>query len=163
MNANDRSKQFSKDKPGHRALRKGRVSLPNQVYLITTTTAKRQRFFDDFNAACAACRTFETHSLLGGARMLAWVLMPDHVHWLMQLGQNDDLGDVVARLKSASARSVNRVLRREGALWARAYHDHALRSDESVQEVARYIIGNPVRAGLVERVGDYPFWDAVWV
>ncbi|WP_155312116.1 transposase [Desulfosarcina ovata] len=51
---------------------------------------------------------------------------------------------------------------RNGALWARAYHDHALRSDEDLKTVARYIIGNPVRAGLVERVGDYSFWDAVW-
>ncbi|BBO84662.1 hypothetical protein DSCO28_52280 [Desulfosarcina ovata subsp. sediminis] len=162
MNASDTSKRFPKNKPGHRALRRGRVSLPNRVYLITTTTDKRQRFFDDFNAACAACRCFETTASLGDARMLAWVLMPDHAHWLIQLGARDALGDVVARLKSASARSVNRILGRNGALWARAYHDHALRSDEDLKTVARYIIGNPVRAGLVERVGNYSFWDAVW-
>ena len=95
--------------------------------------------------------------------MLAWVLMPDHAHWLIQLGANDALKDSIARLKSASARSVNYVLGRKGTLWARAYYDHALRPDEDLKTVARYIIGNPVRDGLVAQIGDYPFWDAVWV
>lgn len=70
---------------------------------------------------------------------------------------------VVNRLKSASARHVNRFIGRQGALWQRAYHDHALRSEESLREVARYIIANPLRAGLAHRIGDYPFWNAVWV
>jgi hypothetical protein len=38
-----------------------------------------------------------------------------------------------------------------------------LRRDEDLRAVARYVILNPVRAGLVQRVGDYPHWDAVWL
>ncbi len=38
-----------------------------------------------------------------------------------------------------------------------------LRNDEDLTTVARYLIANPVRAGLVDRAGMYPFWDAVWV
>jgi REP element-mobilizing transposase RayT len=149
--------------PGHLALRRGRVSLPNQAYLVTTATAKRQRFFLDFRAACAAAGRFEDRATLGDAHMPAWVLMPDHVHWLLQLGQQDRLETVVNRLKSGSARCANRALGRQGALWARGFHDHALRSEENLRDVARYIIANPVRAGLAARVGDYPFWNAVWV
>lgn len=100
---------------------------------------------------------------MGDAKMLAWVLMPDHVHWLLQIGDNDDLPTVVNRLKSASARQANHMLGRSGALWERAYHDHALRSDEDVITVVRYIVANPIRAGLIERTGDYPFWNAIWV
>ncbi|NOT13026.1 MAG: transposase [Methylococcaceae bacterium] len=148
---------------GHQALRKGRVSLPNHVYLITTTTVDRQRFFDNFTAGCAAARCFENAELLGDARMLAWVLMPDHAHWLIHLGERDALSVVVNRLKSSSARLANRVHHRQGALWDAAYHDHALRAEEDLQHVARYIIANPLRAGLVQRIGDYPFWNAVWV
>jgi len=44
-----------------------------------------------------------------------------------------------------------------------AYHDRALRREYDVVRVARYIIANPLRAGLVDKVGDYPHWDAVWV
>lgn len=149
--------------PGHRALRRGRISLPGHVYLVTAATVKRKRFFQQFDAACAACRSFEDSRTLGDACMLAWVLMPDHGHWLIRLGGKTSLDQVVNRLKSASARFVNHLIGRQGALWQRAYHDHALRSEESLRKVARYIVANPVRAGLVERVGDYPFWNAVWV
>lgn len=147
----------------HAALRRGRVSLPGQLYLLTTTTVERQALFADFHLACMAARTFNDPRLLGDARLLAWVLMPDHVHWLVSLGERLSLDELLLRLKSASARRVNAVRQTQGALWASAYHDHALRAEEDVQAVARYIVANPVRAGLVRRVGDYPFWDAVWL
>lgn len=148
---------------GHHALRKGRVSIANGIYLITTTTLDRQKLFADFGAGCAAARCFEDARLLGDAKMLAWVLMPDHWHGLLQLGERDELSAVVRRLKSASAQQVNRALGRRGAVWAAAFHDHALRSEEDLQGMARYVVANPLRAGLVARVGDYPFWNAVWL
>lgn len=95
--------------------------------------------------------------------MLAWVLMPDHVHWLIRLGSGQGLGAVVNRLKSGSARATNRALRRSGPLWTAAFHDHGLRADEDLRRSARYVIANPVRAGLVQRIGDYPFWNAIWL
>jgi len=154
---------LQKNRPGHQALRKGRVSLPHHAYLITTTTLNRQRFFDEFNAGCAAARCFENDSVLGDSQMLAWVLMPDHAHWLIGLGNQDSLGIVVNRLKSSSSRLTNRILERRGTLWEPAYHDHALRAEEDLPAVARYIVANSLRAGLVKRIGDYPFWNAIWV
>ncbi|OGS72090.1 MAG: transposase [Gallionellales bacterium GWA2_60_142] len=149
--------------PGHRSLRKGRASVPNGVYLVTTITLERNRLFTDFAVGCAAARCFEDADLLGDARMLAWVLMPDHAHWLLQLGERDPLKRVVNRLKSASARHVNRVRGTYGAIWAKAFHDHGLRGEEDLRDTARYVVANPLRAGMVNRVGDYPFWNAVWL
>ncbi len=42
-------------------------------------------------------------------------------------------------------------------------HGRSLRKDEDLVHLARYVVANPVRAGLVERLGDYPLWDAQWV
>ena len=70
---------------------------------------------------------------------------------------------MVNRLKSASAREANRKLGRTGALWQKGFYDHGLRSEEDVVAIARYIVANPIRAGMVARVGDYPFWNAVWI
>lgn len=67
------------------------------------------------------------------------------------------------RFKARSARAVNGYLGRSGSLWQRAFHDRALRENEDVQATARYIVANPLRAGLVKHIGDYPFWDAVWL
>jgi putative transposase len=153
----------ARDQQGHHALRKGRVSIANGIYLITTTTFKRQKLFEDFPVGCAAARCFEDADVLGDAKMLAWVLMPDHAHWLLQLGERDDLSVVVNRLKSASARYTNRARSASGVVWAKSFHDHALRSEDDLQDVARYVVANPLRAGLVERLGDYPFWNAVWL
>jgi hypothetical protein len=38
-----------------------------------------------------------------------------------------------------------------------------MRKDQDLQVAARYIVANPLRAGLVKRVGDYPLWDAIWL
>ena len=153
----------SSPKPGHVALRKGRVSMPGQIYLVTTTTLGRQPVFANFRTAQAAAQSIEDKAVLADAKLLAWVLMPDHFHGLIQLGEATSLQNIMNRIKSASARRVNRVLGRESSLWARAYHDHALRREEDLLETARYIIANPIRAGLVKRVGDYPFWNAIWL
>ena len=89
--------------------------------------------------------------------------MPDHAHWLLQLGDTEPLRRVVARLKTVSAERVNACSRRMGAVWSRAYHDRALRADEDMAAVARYIVANPLRAGLGRRVGEYPYWNAIWL
>ena len=148
---------------GHRELRRGRVSLPGQVYHVTTTTRDRRPWFSDFHVACEAVRAFSTPLALGDAALLAWVLMPDHVHWLLQLGERLPLEAVVARMKATSGVRANRMLFRAGALWTPAFHDRALRRDEDLRTVARYIVANPQRARLVDRLGDYPFWNSTWL
>lgn len=89
--------------------------------------------------------------------------MPDHLHLLVQLAEHGELPVLMNRLKAATARSVNRLLSRQGAVWQQSFHDHLLRAEEDARAVARYIIMNPLRAGLVMRVGDYPHWDAIWL
>ena len=148
---------------GHVALRHGRVSMTGKIYHVSTATVGRSRLFDDFTAGCAAARCFENRAALGDAQMLAWVLMPDHVHWLIGLGERYTLDILVSRLKATSARSVNQISHRAGAVWSRAYHDHALRGDEDVASVARYIVANPLRAELVKSVAHCPFWNAVFL
>ena len=61
----------------------------------------------------------------GAVSSLAWVVMPDHVHWLFQLGEAQTLSSVVKSFKARSAQRVNRYLNRQGALWQKAFYDHA--------------------------------------
>ena len=88
--------------------------------------------------------------------------MPDHFHWLVQL-QKGSLGELMCQTKSLSARTVNAAAGRAGSRWQQGYHDHSLRQEESLVRVARYVVANPLRAGLVNRLGDYPLWDAIWI
>ena len=149
--------------PGYRALRKGRVSLANQVYLITTVTRDRFPRFSEWAAAAEASRVTVDASVLGQSRFLAWILMPDHFHGLLCLAEGADLGNVVRLFKGNVARRVNRATAMRGSLWESGFHDHAVRREEDLRAIARYVIANPVRAGLVKRAGDYPFWNAEWL
>lgn len=65
--------------------------------------------------------------------------------------------------KGRSARAINRDATLQLEIWQRGYHDRALRTEEDVQDAARYIAANPLRASLVRHLGDYPHWDAVWL
>jgi REP element-mobilizing transposase RayT len=89
--------------------------------------------------------------------------MPDHLHWLVQVSPLGLLSSIVRNVKSHSARRI-RVLRCSiEVVWQSGFHDHMMRKDENLVATARYIIANPVRAGIVKRVGDYPLWDAMWL
>jgi REP element-mobilizing transposase RayT len=96
---------------------------------------------------------------------LAYVLMPDHVHWLFVLREPLSLSQLMASVKGYSAKQIKRLLDKsdENAVWQPGYHDHAVRQDEDLHAMARYVVANPIRAGLVQNVGDYPHWDAVWL
>jgi putative transposase len=65
--------------------------------------------------------------------------------------------------KSYSARSVNAAISERGSLWQDGFHDHAIRREEDLRAIARYVVFNPVRAGLVRSLRDYPLWDAMWI
>ena len=141
---------------GHRYLRDHRVSLPHHAYLVTASTRDRRPCFNGA-IAFATARCFATSALWGDAHPIAWVLMPDHAHWLVRLGANERLACVINRIKSASARAANEALGRSGSLWAPAYHERCLRNETQLHIAIDYIRENPVRAGLVARVDDYPF------
>jgi len=103
------------------------------------------------------------HDLAGDSETLAFVVMPDHFHWLFVLGENMPLAPLIKSVKNFSARGINRRLGGSGRVWQKGYHDHALRRDEDIIQVSRYVVANPLRAGLVERLGDYPLWDAAFL
>ena len=148
-------------RPHARTLRTGRISESGRCYLVTTVTHERQPFFADWHCGRLLVHTLARESFR--AETLAFVVMPDHLHWLMALKEDAYLGTVMRSIKNVSGRQVNAALRRRGTLWQSGFHDHALRKDEDLVSAARYIVANPLRAGLVRSVADYPLWDAVWL
>ncbi len=143
-------------------LRLGRLDEPNRIYLLTTNTLGRKPVFNDVALGRLVVAQFRAAQDQGCANSLAWVVMPDHFHWLIEL-QRGSLSGLMQRTKSLSTKSVNLCTGRKVSLWQQGFHDRALRREEDLVKVARYVVANPLRAGLVERLGDYPLWDAIWV
>jgi len=145
------------------ALRTGRYSETGRIYLVTTVTHQREPMFADFALARAVIGELRKTDALGHCTTLAYVLMPDHLHWLVQL-KSGQLSSLVGRFKAGAGTTVNRLAGTVGnQRWQKGFHDHALRREEDIAGIACYIVANPRRAGLVSHVGDYPHWDAVWV
>ena len=144
-------------KPHQKNLRKGRYSQESHVYHVTTTTLNRVPIFKDFAIARLMIDVIKKSDELNQTTTLAFVIMPDHIHWLFQLNQTQALSTLIQAIKSTSAHAVGK------PIWQAGYYDHAIRKDEDIVNIARYIIANPIRAALVKKMGDYPHWDAIYL
>ncbi|SDI55740.1 REP element-mobilizing transposase RayT [Pseudomonas flavescens] len=148
--------------PHARNLRIGRFSEVGRSYLITLVTYHRRPIFLDFTTSRLLIRQMRHCTADGLASSLAWVIMPDHLHWLVTL-QHGGLARLVKRLKARSALLINRHHTLRGRVWQPGYHDRAVSREDDARAMARYIVANPLRAGLVKRIADYPHWDAAWL
>ena len=133
------------------------------VYFVTTVTEGRVAHFRDPVVAAAVCASIRDGACGPGARPLAWVLMPDHWHGLVRLDGDANLAACVATFRSRTARAAREVDERIGELWCAAFHRRVLRRDSELLGATRYLVANPVRAGLATRAGDYPYWHGAAV
>lgn len=143
-------------------LRTGRVSETGRIYVITAVVNNRKPIFKDFSLSRLLIKELRKTHTEGWVNSLAWVVMPDHFHWLIEL-RCSTLSTVMQRTKSRSARAVNAAQQQDSQLWQKGYHDRAIRYEHEIPSIARYIVANPLRAGLVKRLADYPHWDAIWL
>jgi REP element-mobilizing transposase RayT len=91
--------------------------------------------------------------------LLAWVVMPNHVHALIQVGQTP-LTRIVQNWKSIVAVEANKLLGRAGRFWQPDYWDRHMRDTEQTLKAIRYIENNPVKAKLCQVPEDWPFSSA---
>ena len=88
-------------------------------------------------------------------RLLAWVVMPNHVHLLVEVWQTP-MVELIKDWKGYSARHINRLLGRRGKLWQDKYWDRYIRDEAHYRKVVHYIETNPVKAGLVKSPEQWP-------
>ena len=91
--------------------------------------------------------------------MLAWAVMPNHVHVLFKTGVAP-MSAVVGGVKEYTAREANKILHRHGQFWAEDYWDTYMRDAQHEVDTRRYIELNPVKAGLVREAKDWPWSSA---
>ena len=94
-------------------------------------------------------------------RLLAWVVMPNHVHVLAEMREGWPLDRVVQSWKTWTARSANQILGRTGPFWKREFHDRYIRDGEHLATAKRYIEENPCKAGLC-KAPDHWRWSSAW-
>jgi putative DNA methylase len=92
-------------------------------------------------------------------RLLAWVVMPNHVHSLIETSQTP-LAEILHGWKSYTGKAANRLLKRTGDFWQPEYFDRYIRDEEHLAKAVRYIENNPVKAGLAKLPEEWLFSSA---
>lgn len=99
--------------------------------------------------------------------LIAWVVMPNHVHVLIEQNERWPLGKIVQSWKRHTAREINRkgapsCTRQNKPLWQREYFDRFIRNEKYFNNVMNYIEENPLKAGLVNKKEDWMWSSAGW-
>jgi len=143
-------------------LRQNRYSLVGRAYMVTTCCDYRKPVFRNVKLGKLLVDELRRSDTEFRTYTYAYVVMPDHLHWLFQLLPRNSLSSVVRRVKGRSAYRLNQFVGRTGAIWQPGFHDRLIRAEESLEVVDNYVIHNPVRAGIVTAVDEYPLWDVRW-
>jgi REP element-mobilizing transposase RayT len=93
-------------------------------------------------------------------RLLAWCIMPNHVHALIETREGFPLADVLHSWKSYTSHEANKLLQLSGAFWQREYLDRFVRNAKHYENVVAYIEENPVKAGLAKIKTEWPWSSA---
>jgi REP element-mobilizing transposase RayT len=131
--------------------------LPSQRVLVAEFSPTKREEYLDRGAGGGALRDSRISELMANAlrfwngkryRLLAWCVMPNHVHVVCRLLPGQDLSTVLHGWKSFTARKANEILARKGAFWQREYYDRLIRDGDELERALRYVARNPERAGL---------------
>jgi REP element-mobilizing transposase RayT len=146
------------------AKQKNAKLLPEQKALLAGySRARIEEYFDRGAGSCpfldmriagamaAALRFSEGKHY----RLLAWCVMPNHVHVVARLFPGQELAKIVKGWKNFSAKAANQALGRKGQFWQREYYDRLIRNGDELDRAIRYIVQNPAIAGLKN-------WAWVW-
>jgi REP element-mobilizing transposase RayT len=93
-------------------------------------------------------------------RLWAWVIMPNHIHFLATRSEHLTLASIMQSFKSLTSHKANRILNRRGSFWMADYFDRYIRNAEHFAKTVRYIEENPVKAGLCRSRKEWPFSSA---
>ena len=114
-------------------------------------------YFDDFSVASILKNEFHNFDNRE-YELIAYTIMSNHFHLLFKLlSRNSGISKILQKIKGRSAFLINKYLNRKGKLWQDESYDRWVRDDKELYFIIKYILENPVKAGLVKTWNDYPF------
>jgi putative transposase len=139
--------------------RLARVVVPDCPHHVTQRGNYQQEVFFSDTDRSTYLAIFRRHARRFQLRVLAWCLMPNHVHLVAVPGLAESLALVLGRTHAEYARWLHVGQRRVGHLWQNRFHSCPL-EEGHLWEAIRYDEINPVRAGLVRKAAEWPWSSA---
>ena len=136
-----------------------RFPAENLPSFVTTNTSERRRIFTSAAACEMLVRTIYDVRTETGLQLLAFTIMPDHVH-LVLVSPTAGLSQVIQLIKGRFSRAYNQHVGRRGPLWQSRYHERTLRNERALVKAVEYVQQNPIAAGLAMNAADYRWSSA---
>ena len=93
-------------------------------------------------------------------RLLAWCLMPNHAHVVVEIGSENSLGEIAGSWKSFTAKQANKVIGQSGVFWHADYFDRYMRDESHLARTIEYVENNPVKARLTATAAEWAWSSA---
>ena len=137
-----------------------RIDIEGACYHTISVTRGRRPIFADPTAASllVECIHFISHE--SRAYVLAFCVMPNHLHLLLSPRNDATLSDVMRSLKRFATKQINDATGRTGSLWQQSYYDRVIRDEAHLNATIEYIHRNPVVEGLAVNETAYRFSSA---
>lgn len=133
---------------------------PGVVYHLIIGANQKRSIFIKSSINRRIIDTLKKSTDINGYRLIAYCLMPDHLHMLVQARENPkDLSEFVRKFKSFC--SVATPVATQSKLWQRGFYEHILRREENIADVTEYILNNPARKGLVQEKDQYEWCELI--
>ena len=130
--------------------------IGEHAYFVTVCTYKRRRWFEEAPLVDAVLGELLHTAEECAFAVVVYCFMPDHVHLVVE--GRDGASDLRRFVKTFKQRAVHSTRElRQAPLWQGGYYEHVIRGDETTSKVARYVLDNPVRAGLANDPEGYPY------
>ncbi len=130
------------------------------IYHVILRGINHQTIFEDDEDYLRLLHTLEKYREKSGFTLYAYCLMGNHIHLLMKEAA-EDLGVIFKRIGASYVYQYNRKYRRRGPLFQGRFRSEVVEDDRYFLTVVRYIHQNPLRAGMVKEIANYP-WSSYW-
>lgn len=94
--------------------------------------------------------------------LICYCVMPNHVHLIINplektKGTPYLLSDIMRNIKGYTSKEINKILLSTGMVWQQESYDRVMRTEKELQNTIEYTLYNPVKAGLCNKIGDFPY------
>jgi putative transposase len=143
-------------KPARNANSKNTLSS-SRIFFATTKTSMGRRLFQSEQNAMLLIDVLRAYMAAGKFLLHDFVVMPDHLHLLMTVREDMTIEKAMQLIKGRFSYRLKREFQYLGEVWQRGFSEMRADDDESFLSYREYIAQNPVKAGLAESPGQYPF------
>lgn len=133
-----------------------RYNEKNQCHFVTSVTRDRNEIFRESETVEILATAITFYQKRGDFKLLGYVIMPDHVHFLI-IPQQGTISDIMRNIKAYTGNAIRLKLKIDSDVWQDSFYDHLIRDEKDFEARLQYMHKNPLQKGIVDDPDYYPY------